>query len=91
MRSNTTFRSRFVQRLVVNPPKAIRAAVERHQGHERGAAVIKSVRRRLKKANTVKAERKPLAPEMRETLRTAFKDEVEKLSAALRRDLSHWV
>jgi hypothetical protein len=52
--------------------------------------LTRPLRKKIKRYNTVPAERHTLDAEMREKLATAFAPEVAKLSALINRDLSHW-
>lgn len=45
---------------------------------------------RVRKWNTVPAVKKPLSPEFRAELVEVFREDVDKLSRILNRDLSHW-
>jgi hypothetical protein len=81
----------WLQSLMINPPAPIvawLAAMER-----RGLGTpqwVRTLRKRIKHANTRKAARGPLPAELRETLRAAFAGDVARLGAVIGRDLSHW-
>jgi hypothetical protein len=62
-----------------------------YQGNlETVKTLTRPIRKRIRRFNTVKVDRQPLDPQMRATLSTEFRPEVERLSSVLDRDLSHW-
>jgi hypothetical protein len=88
---NREFRHPWLQPYVMNPPWPIGPLLEvwERRGWRR-PRIIRAVRRRIKKWNTRKAARPAPDPALRETLRRAFAADVERLGAAIGRDLSHW-
>jgi hypothetical protein len=89
--ANREFESAWLQQFVMNPPWPLSylAVSWELRGWKRPEAIRKA-RRWLQERNTRKALRPPLSPELRETLRTAFAADVERLGALIGRDLSHW-
>jgi hypothetical protein len=58
---------------------------------QKKASGRKSWLKRVAQWNTIKVRPTPLDPTMRRTLRNTFAADVDKLSALLHRDLSHWL
>jgi hypothetical protein len=86
-----TWRDARLQSWLMNPPApaaALLAAWERRGlGRPR---FVRALRRRLKKRNTRRKQRAPLPPALAAELRAAFAADVERLAAAIGRDLSAW-
>lgn len=89
-RVNKTFKSAYVQQFIVNPPRWMVPTLRHLDANARAAAVLKSIRRRLKRANAIPTKRPPLPAEMRATLQAAYAADIATLSELLGRDLSHW-
>jgi len=87
-RETMGFKSSWLQQFVMNPPAWVLRLVE--SVDIRKISRLKRMRKSLKKFNNRPAERPPLSPEMRETLRSHFAEDVRALSVLLGRDLSHW-
>ncbi len=87
-RRNLGFRSRTLQRVATNrfPGQARLAAAD-----PRLRAVLGSLRRRVKRFNSVEQARRPLSPGLRAELRAHFREDVEHLAKLLDRDLDHWL
>jgi hypothetical protein len=94
-RKNETraYRRGWLQPLVMNPPAPIArlAGLFSEGGHTRLRALVRPLRRRLKKANTSRAARPALAPELRQELSDYFREDVAELGRLLQRDLSGWL
>lgn len=90
---------------VVNPNKTTRSATLRnlYSASSGGGSLIreavrtllpapmrKRINRRLNRWNTRYTQREPMSPETRRMLQVEFLPEVERLSALLNRDLTHW-
>lgn len=90
---NRTYRRAWLQPFVMNPPAPIArlAGLFTDTGNTRLRALVRPLRRRLKKANTERASRPTLAPELRGELSDFFREDVEELGGLLRRDLSSWL
>ena len=88
-----TYRRQWLQPLVMNPPAPIArlAGLFADGGHTRLRALVRPLRRRLKKANTRVAERPALSPELRRELSDYFREDVAELGRLLHRDLSGWL
>lgn len=85
------FESRWVQRLVMNPPWPVSiVALNWVLRGWRRPWFVREIRRRLRARNTRASRRPPLSDAMRDTLRREFRPEVELLEQLLGRDLSHW-
>lgn len=84
-------RSARVQAWLMNPPAPVAALLAAWERRGLGRPrLVRALRRRLKKRNTRKERRPPLAPALRAELRAAFAQDVERLAAAIGRDLSAW-
>ena len=59
--------------------------------NQKKASGRKSWLKRLARWNTINMRPKPLNPTMKKTLWDTFAADVDKLSALLQRDLSHWL
>jgi len=78
---------RTVQRHVIpSLPGPVRGLVHRLMSPEARRRLLRTVNR----WNTVNQPRPPMAPATRARLQTEFRDEIERLSALLDRDLTHW-
>lgn len=90
-RENRDVARTWLQRLMIHPPRPVASWLARRE--RRGLALplwVRSLRRRIKHANTRKVARTPLSPELRETLRATFAADVDRLGRVIGRDLSHW-
>lgn len=90
---NRSYRKAWLQPLVMNPPAPIARLIGlfSETGHTRLRALVRPIRRRLKKANTEKTERPLLPPALRQEMAEFFREDVEELGRLLGRDLSHWL
>ncbi|MET0659236.1 MAG: sulfotransferase [Steroidobacteraceae bacterium] len=88
-RQNAGFRHRWIQQLTMNPsPWALGLIrVSNTIKLER----LKKLRKRLKRLNTVPREPRDFSPQVQTMLRDHFRNDVEKLSGLLDRDLTHWL
>lgn len=84
--ANKEARSRSLMSVLHRPP-ALAARIARLLMKPQTREKLKSSVRRL---NTRTVAREPMAPELRKRLQAYFADEVEKLSAIVGKDLSHW-
>lgn len=81
----------WLQRVMMNPPRPVAAAIETLERLGLGMPLpVRALRKRIKHANTRKAQRAPLRPELRDALRRAFAADVERLGGVIGRDLSAW-
>jgi hypothetical protein len=85
------FRHDWAQSWVMNPPRPVAALLEAWQRTGRSRPRwVRDARRRLKRWNTRRAKRAPLAAPMRERLRAELAGEVTRLEQLLGRDFSTW-
>lgn len=88
-------RFRWLQRLLKRPPKQaasfLMALESQKRRKEKKRSLLKRLRKRLLKWNTLSRPRPPLSPEMRRELAETFREEVALLGELLGRDLSHWL
>ena len=102
-RASRGFRYGFLQRLLKRPPKAVRgiAAGEQYRHRVRTlhepsepsslTTAILAGRKRLLRWNAADAPRTSLDGTLRRDIRERLKDDVDRLSTLLDRDLSHWL
>jgi hypothetical protein len=83
---NRRARSRFLWRLVRQPPLPLRRII--HPLTSRGFR--SAVGRRLLQLNTIEEPRPPMEPELKNRLRKEFAPEIQRLSTLLDRDLTAW-
>jgi len=88
-RQSLTFRSRWLQRLLMNPPGWILRRVQ--VMNIRQIPRLKRWRKKLKRINNRSAEHPPLSAETQAMLRRYFAPDIERLAALLNRDLRHWL
>ena len=89
--SNRTYRSSFLQRIIMSPPAfVIRAIVRWRLNGKSRLGFMRRFRLRLKKTNDIIVKRPPLSPELRTELEAELEPEVRKLSALLNRPFEHW-
>lgn len=89
---NESVRSSFV-RAILNDPLVRGTAITLRAWLPRSAfSLVQNVGLRLNALNFINSreKRSPLAKELEQSLRRDFAPEVERLSALLRRDLTHW-
>jgi hypothetical protein len=87
-RESSGFKSRWLQRLLMNPPPWV---LQRVQGLSlQNVPRLKRLRKKLKRLNKRPLSTAALAPETRELVREHFAPDVQALAALLGRDLSHW-
>ena len=88
-RQNASFKHRWLQQLTMNPsPWALGLL---HISSTTKLERLKRWRKRLKRLNTVPREPREFAPHVQAMLRDYFRNDVEKLSGLLDRDLTHWL
>ena len=101
-RASFGVRSRWLQRLLKRPPKAMREFFAGEQFRDRvrdldksdqaaSAKAVLSLRKRLLRWNRVQQPDEPLSGEMQEEICQQFKDEIDQLGDLIGRDLSHWL
>ncbi len=83
---NRRARSGAIQRLIFAPPRPLRAAF----GKLRSLPIAHRVRDRLVSANSRRAARAEMDPELRRSLTEEFAPQVAELGALIGRDLSAW-
>lgn len=86
VRTNRRHRIRWLGRLLLNPPRALAPAV-RFVQRTPGLRGLASLLLRL---NTVEVAREPIGPEFRRELVEFLREDVDKLSRLIGRDLSRW-
>jgi hypothetical protein len=86
VRSTRRHRLAPLGRLLVNPPRGL-APVRRFA---LAAPVLRGLWESVTRLNTVEYERERLRPGFRSELVEAFREDVERLSRLLGRDLAHW-
>ena len=88
-RSNAGYRSRWMQQFAMNPPPWIFKLIEwSNAGTLRR---LKGLRKRIKRLNKAPEVRVQLPELVQAMLRDYYRSDVEKLSALLDRDLTHWL
>jgi len=86
-----SYRQRWLQELLYRPPAPVAAAgVRASRSARRRGDWARRLRRQLLRWNTTPVRAPALDPELRERVRSALAPDIEKLSALLGRDLSHW-
>lgn len=87
--SNTSNRVRWLANLYRNPP----AFLVQSSNYFKNLVGLKSwgLIRQLNQVNSYHKERTPLTAHMRSILADNFRDDIEKLSKLINRDLTHWV
>ncbi|MET0984273.1 MAG: sulfotransferase [Steroidobacteraceae bacterium] len=88
-RQNSGFKHRWLQQLTMNPPPWAFGLL--HMSNTTTIQRLKKWRKRLKRLNTVPMERREFSPDVQAMLRDYFRNDVEKLSGLLDRDLTHWL
>ena len=83
---NRRARSGTLQRLIFAPPRPLRALF----GRLRSLPVAHQIRDRLVSANSQRAARAQMDPDLRRTLTAEFAPQVEELGRLIGRDLSAW-
>lgn len=88
-RGNARFKYRWAQQIAMNPPAwAYRLLAISNQGTIKR---LKKLRKRVKSFNRARETRQEMAPETQAELRAYFREDIQKLSELLGRDLTHWV
>lgn len=101
-RTNLSYRSGWLQRLLKRPPKAApgllagrkylaREGRRVETSESRTVAAILALRKRVLKWNQIPAERQPLEPAARQMIADRYRHEIDILSRLIDRDLSHWL
>jgi Sulfotransferase domain len=88
-RQSLSFRSWWLQRLLMNPPDWVLRGVQAMSIKQ--IPHLKRWRKKLKRINNRPAEHQPLSAETRAMLRRHFTPDIERLAQLLDRDLSHWL
>lgn len=89
-----SYRRAWLQPLVMNPPAPVArlAGLFAEGGNTRLRDLVRPLRRRLKKANTQPAGKRPaIPPELRREMAEYFREDIGELSRLIGRDLSHWL
>ena len=84
--ANARARSRTLQLFLLNSPRSISRAAQRVLPRR----VRQAVSAAMLRLNTKTEQRPPMNPSLRGRLQADFRPEVQRLSALLRRDLTHW-
>ena len=87
-RESVTFKSQWLQRLLMNPPDWVLRRVQ--SMNIRNVPRLKRLRKKLKRLNNQPAAHPPLSRETELMLQRYFAPEIESLALLLGRDLSHW-
>ena len=87
-RESVTFKSQWLQRLLMNPPDWVLRRVQ--SMNIRNVPRLKRLRKKLKRLNNQPAAHPPLSKETELMLQRYFAPEIESLALLLGRDLSHW-
>jgi hypothetical protein len=101
-RAGAGVRVRWLQRFLKRPPKALRnhlagelfvmrTSKPGEMPKRRTLGAVMSLRERLLKWNRAALPPEPLEPRLRDELRGHLKDEIDRLSNLLGRDLTHWL
>lgn len=88
-RQNAGFKHRWLQQLTMNPPPWAFSLL--HMSNTATLKRLKSVRKQLKRLNTTPREQRDFPLPVQNMLRAHFRNEVEKLSVLLGRDLTPWL
>lgn len=89
--NHSSYRSRWLQQYVMNPPPWIGTIIARRQARGRDSLrVFRTLRRYIKKRNRVSVQRPAMEPALRAELTDYFSEDVRLLSELLGRDLGHW-
>jgi hypothetical protein len=88
-RGNAGYRSHVLQQFVMNPPPWAFRLIQ--LSNAKTFSRLKGLRKRIKKFNKATEKEQELSDSMRATLRQYYRDDVEKLSNLLDRDLTYWV
>jgi hypothetical protein len=88
--SGRSFKSKWLQPYVMNPPKTIARMIGlfSNGGHARLRSLVRPLRRRLKRMNAVPAARAPLPPDLRRELCAYYRQDVRELERLLGRELN---
>jgi hypothetical protein len=87
---NKRVRVSWLKNFIRKPPPMLRRAYRRIKTTV-GPSSMDAMKARVVHRNTVQERRRPLSPEMRAKLVTAFRGEVALLSQILERDLTDWL
>jgi Sulfotransferase family len=90
MNGTKTYRSPFIQRLLMRPPGFARLIVPRTVGPSQPNFAGRLVKR-LRKTNVVRTRWQPIDAHMRQELVDSVHDDVDMLGRLLDRDLGHWL
>lgn len=89
--SHRTYKNRFIQRMLVNPPPIVMKAMKAAQiTPQQLRANTRGLRKWLRRRNTEEERRPTMQPALRQELAAYFAPDVARLSQLLGRDLSHW-
>lgn len=88
---NFGYKSRWLQQFVMNPPPFVmRFIMAREKRGLDRMGWLRTLRKRIKKRNKIKLQRPQMDPAFRGELRDYFDEDIQRLSALLERDLTHW-
>jgi hypothetical protein len=87
---NAVHRVHFLTMPIYNPPQIILNIVRIFKYKFGMDQKIRQIMEVLIKLNTKEVDRKPLSPQIRAEMLEAFSEDIDKLSAILNRDLTHW-
>lgn len=88
-RESAGFKSRWLQQFVMNPPQWAFRLID--VGDAKMLRRLNRLRKAIKKFNRAPEQRQDLSEGMGLTMRRYFAADVQKLSALLDRDLTHWL
>jgi hypothetical protein len=93
--ASKSYRFLWLQHLLYRPPKPVIRIAAAPKAQEKQNAtkkpLLKRLRKRLAKINTIKRKPPPLDDAMRTKLRGTFSSDIQRLANLLDRDLSHWL
>jgi hypothetical protein len=92
--ASKSYRFLWLQHLLYRPPKPVMRIAATPKTEEKQNAtkkpLVKRLRKRLSKINTIKRKPPPLDEVMRTKLKGTFSGDIQRLANLLDRDLSHW-
>ncbi len=90
--ANLGYRSKWLQRYVMNPPAWISKMIQNRQASGTDSMrTLRDLRKRIKRNNRKKVDRPALPAALRAELAEYFAEDVKQLSALLDRNLQHWL
>jgi hypothetical protein len=91
MNGTKAYRSRLIQRLLIQPPALAQHLLAPKTGRPSHRSVAGRLRKRLRKANVVRRHWPAISTSMRHEVANSCRDDVELLGRLLGRDLTHWL